>query len=197
MYNISKRQEEIIHMAGQIISENGISDLTTKKLAKAMQFSEPALYRHFKNKEAIIISMLRYLAENMELRLQKIEGSSVTASQKLTLVFEKQFDFFSENSYFVTVVFSDALWEQSTAVNQCLENLMKIKRSYLQSILREGQMQGEFIQQIPEEHLLMMVLGAFRHHMFSWKLGGFQTDLKGDGEKLLHSLLFLISMKHR
>lgn len=51
---LSKRQNEIINAAIQIIAANGIQGLTTKVLAAAVGVSEPALYRHFKNKTEII-----------------------------------------------------------------------------------------------------------------------------------------------
>ncbi|MCB0409114.1 MAG: helix-turn-helix transcriptional regulator, partial [Flavobacteriales bacterium] len=47
--NYSDRQIEIIVAATKLISEKGIQNLTTKNLAAEMSFSEPALYRHFKN----------------------------------------------------------------------------------------------------------------------------------------------------
>ena len=44
---IKTRQLEIITAAGEILSESGISGLTTKKLAAKMGFAESALYRHY------------------------------------------------------------------------------------------------------------------------------------------------------
>ncbi|MBK7754593.1 MAG: helix-turn-helix transcriptional regulator [Flavobacteriales bacterium] len=49
--DIKPRQLEIMEAAGQLMTESGYAALTTKRLAERMGFSEPALYRHFKNKE--------------------------------------------------------------------------------------------------------------------------------------------------
>ena len=46
--NITDRQIEIIEASGKILMEKGILGLTTKNLAQKMNFSESALYRHFK-----------------------------------------------------------------------------------------------------------------------------------------------------
>ena len=54
----SKRQQEIIESAGKLLMEKGIKGLTTKNLAIEMEFSESALYRHFKNKEDIILLLI-------------------------------------------------------------------------------------------------------------------------------------------
>ena len=64
----SKRQQEIIESAGKLLIEKGIKGLTTKNLAQEMGFSESALYRHFNNKEDIIVLLLDYLFGKMRSR---------------------------------------------------------------------------------------------------------------------------------
>jgi AcrR family transcriptional regulator len=66
---ITTRQSEIIDAAGKILTTSGVSGLTIKNLAKEMQFSESAIYRHFESKEDIILAMLEFLAKNMDERL--------------------------------------------------------------------------------------------------------------------------------
>ena len=61
MDKASKRQQEIIESAGKLLMEKGIKGLTTKNLAQEMEFSESALYRHFKNKEDIILCILKHI----------------------------------------------------------------------------------------------------------------------------------------
>jgi AcrR family transcriptional regulator len=46
---ISAKQLEIIKAAGRILTASGVSGLTIKELAKEMQFSESAIYRHFES----------------------------------------------------------------------------------------------------------------------------------------------------
>ncbi|MBK7271330.1 MAG: helix-turn-helix transcriptional regulator, partial [Flavobacteriales bacterium] len=70
--DIKPRQLEIMEAAGQLMTESGYAALTTKRLAERMGFSEPALYRHFKNKEEILLTMLHYLAASMEERLTDV-----------------------------------------------------------------------------------------------------------------------------
>ena len=56
--DLSERQFEIITAAGKLLTRSGILGLTIKNLAREMDFSESAIYRHFSSKEEIIISML-------------------------------------------------------------------------------------------------------------------------------------------
>jgi len=45
-------------MAIDIIGDTGVSGLTTARLAKRLGMSEPNLYRHFNNKEAILSAVI-------------------------------------------------------------------------------------------------------------------------------------------
>ena len=69
---LTKRQEEIIEKSMCIIGLDGIQGLTTKRLAEAMNFSEPALYRHFESKTEILNSVLKYYQSFLADGLSKI-----------------------------------------------------------------------------------------------------------------------------
>ena len=109
MKEISERQKEIIEAAGKLLSNSGVSGLTTKKLAQEMGFSEAAIYRHFENKEAIIVGLLEFLKADMDQRLAAAIKENNTPESKFKAIFKSQFDFFSENPHFVVAVFSDGL----------------------------------------------------------------------------------------
>ena len=58
MNNLTERQKEIVKTSIDIISDRGIQNLTIKNLSKKIGISEPAIYRHFKNKMEILLSVL-------------------------------------------------------------------------------------------------------------------------------------------
>ena len=67
--------------------EKGIKGLTTKNLAAEIGFSESAIYRHFKNKEDIIVVLLEYLKENINTRLENIIANENSTEQHFTPLF--------------------------------------------------------------------------------------------------------------
>ena len=60
------RQIEIINAATELMNQGGIQQLTTKSLAEKIGFSEPAIYRHFKNKTDILSSVLNYFGMGLK-----------------------------------------------------------------------------------------------------------------------------------
>jgi len=66
------RQEEILDRTFELVRESGLANLTMKKVADRMGFTEPALYRHFPNKQALVLGLLGRLES---LLLPEIEAA--------------------------------------------------------------------------------------------------------------------------
>ena len=189
--DITPRQLEIIEAAGKILTASGVSGLTIKNLAKEMQFSESAIYRHFKSKEEIIIAMLNYLADDIDKRLSNLDNSS-TPEEKFKALFAEQFRFFKLNPHFVVAVFSDGLMEESQVINEALLKLMNVKIKQLMPIIMEGQQKGIFTNAITTDELMHIIMGTFKLQMFKWRIANFEFDIKRSGENMVQSLLTLI-----
>lgn len=189
---ISNRQLEIIEAAGKILTESGVNGLTTKNLAEKVGFGESALYRHFKGKEEIIVTMLHYLAANMDERYTKAITADQTTEEKFRTLFQNQFTFFHKNPHFVVAVFSDGLMEESQRINDAILRIMAIKTKHLMPIVLEGQQNGTFTNDLAAEELLHIIMGAFRLQMYKWRVANFQFDILQKGNKMIDAILKLI-----
>ena len=193
---ISDRQLEIIEAAGKLLTLSGVSGLTIKNLAKEMGFSEAALYRHFVSKEEIIVTMLKYLAGNMEERLASVYQAGEEPTEKFRKLFESHMDFFKKQPHFVVAVFSDGLMEESESINEAISQIMRVNVKHLAPIIQEGQKKGTFTRSVSAEEILDIVMGTFRLQVLKWRLSGFRFDLKKSGTKSIQAVLTLITNKH-
>lgn len=192
--DITPRQTEIIEAAGKILTTSGVSGLTIKNLAKEMQFSESAIYRHFESKEKIIVAMLTYLADDIDKRLSNLTKTE-NPEEQFKSIFREQFRFFNENHHFVVVVFSDGLMEESQLINGNILKLMNVKIKHLMPVIMEGQQKGIFTNAITTDELMHFIMGAFKLQMFKWRLANFESDINRNGDNMVHSLLTLIKSR--
>ncbi len=189
----SKRQQEIIESAGKLLMEKGIKGLTTKNLAKEMEFSESALYRHFKNKEDIIVLLLDYLGNNIKERLNIIVEKESNSVEKLQNIFNSQFQFFSQNQHFVVAVLSEGLFDESEKINQAIMKIINYKRELITSIIEQGKQNNEIIKEIETPDIVHIIIGTFRMMMLKWKFSKFKIDLITDGNKIINTNIKLIT----
>lgn len=191
---MTERQIHIIEAAGKILTRSGINGLTIKNLALEMGFTEGAVYRHFKSKEDMILKMLEFLATNMNERLSELPLKGLQPDQKIQLLFKNQMEFFTKKPYFVVVVFSDGLMEDSQSVNEKVLGIMAVKIRHLLPIVLEGQLKGFFTREISAEDLAQIIMGSFRLQMYRWRSMNFQYDIEDSGMRIIESLLKMIKV---
>ena len=192
---MTNRQLEIINAAGKILSSEGLGGLTIKNIAAEMQFSESAIYRHFKSKEEIILAMLNFLAVDMQERCQRFLIKDTSAQLQLEALFEHQIKHFKAYPYFVSVVFSDGLLEESDRINHAVKKVMNVKYQLLLPSIEKGQAAGEITNEIPGHNIVEILMGAFRLQMFKWKSSRFTSKIETDGNEIMANLISLIAHK--
>lgn len=64
------RQEEILDRTLELVREGGLANLTMKKVAERVGFTEPALYRYYPTKQALVLGLLDRLEEMLLPRLR-------------------------------------------------------------------------------------------------------------------------------
>lgn len=189
---ISDRQLEIIEAAGRIMTEAGVSGLTTKNLSKEMGFSEAAIYRHFDSKEKIIVAMLEYVAKQIDERYNLTIIIHHSPEQNFITLIKNHFSFFSESPHFTIAVFSDGQIGGKQLINEAILKVMAVKIKYLRPIIEDGQKQGVFKKTIPTDDVVHIVMGAIRLMMYKWRVTKSQFDIIKKGDELIDSLLTLI-----
>jgi TetR/AcrR family fatty acid metabolism transcriptional regulator len=192
---ITRKQLEIIEAAGKILSISGVSGLTIKNLAKEMQFSEAAVYRHFTSKEKIVLVMLQYLTEALEGIYKTSYSKNDSPENKLIQLIEKKLEFFKKHPHFAVVTFSDGLLESSQEINSAIHRLMQTKQKYITAIILENQATKNFTKTLSEEELIHLIMGSIRLQMFKWRVANFDFDIVEAGIQRLKSIISLIKTR--
>lgn len=190
----SKRQEEIITAAGQLIRSKGIKGLTTKNLAQEMGFSESALYRHFKNKEDIIVFLLNHLADNMQNRFIAYPNKTESAVTQLEAIFTNQFHFFYHHPHFIVAILSEGLLDETEAIKSAVQRIITIKSQLLQTVVEYGKEHKELKSTYSTEELVHILMGSFRLLMLKWKFSNFTTDILSQGNAQMRTTIQLLQL---
>lgn len=70
------RKEQILELATEMFGREGYDKVTVKRLADACGITEPAIYRHYRSKEAIYVAVLESLKGRLDYRetFSRLEG---------------------------------------------------------------------------------------------------------------------------
>ena len=182
--NFTERQIEIIDASKDLIGRKGIQNLTIKNLAEKMSFSEPALYRHFKDKTEILKSLLLFHREIIKGGIFKILNSDQSSLEKFQKILEFKFDHIKKNPAIVMVIFSETSFQYSSVLSSIVSKIMKQRSKKIIELLKEGQKNHEIRNDINPEQLATIIMGGIRKTILNWKLEGFKSDLNVEGKKL-------------
>ena len=180
----TERQIDIINASKDLIGRKGIQNLTIKNLAKKMSFSEPALYRHFKDKTEILKSLLLFHREIIKSGIFKILNSDQSSLEKFQEILKFKFDYIKKNPAIVMIIFSETSFQYSSVLSSIVSKIMEQRSKKIIELLKEGQKNNEIRNDIDPEQLAIIIMGGIRKTILSWKLEGFKSDLNLEGEKL-------------
>jgi AcrR family transcriptional regulator len=181
-----ERQKIIIDEAIKIIHEAGYESLSIRELASKVQISEPAIYRHFLNKEDIILGILSRIGE-FDHKLEAHLAGGKTAAEKLKRFIQFHFDFLQKNKEMTSVLFSEDIFNQSDLLKQKLMRIIKYRKSLLVSIIDQGKTENA-IKNIETANIVTMILGFIRLMVLEWRLGGFKFDLSEKSAEVVQAI---------
>ncbi len=184
----TERQIQIVDTAIDIISEKGIQGLTIKNIAKEIGISEPAIYRHFESKTAIVLAILNNFEEMASFMNEAIMEMQASAFEKIDFLFSKIVDIFSEEPSHISVVFSEEIFKNDIVLRNKIVSIMEQKALAVENIIKKGQEMSEIRNDVDCKTLAHLVMGSLRFMVKQWDLKDQHQNLKEEGRQLTQGL---------
>ena len=175
----SKRQTEIIKAAVQIVSGNGIQALTTKSLAEYIGISEPAFYRHFKNKAEIIRAMLMQFDVDLESICRNRSGWELVKA-----FFVYRIEQVMSEPHWANVIFSEELFIHTGEYSAQMKEMMHRHRNLILENLVFAMKNGEIRKDMDPAVIFRMIAGSLRLLIKQWGFSGKSFDLQAESHRL-------------
>ena len=185
---LSERQQQIIEESIKIIDEKGIQGLTIKNLSKAIGISEPGIYRHFKSKTEILLSILNNFKEMAEMLSGLMKDFEGTAIEKINFMFSRMLDLFSDTPSMVSVIFSEEIFKNEELLKNKITEVLNMHAQTIEGIIAKGQEEKNVRNDIELKTLALLIMGSLRLLVKRWDLNNHNFDLRKEGSKLIEGL---------
>jgi len=170
-----ERQKIIIDEAINIIHDGGYESLSIRELAKRVKISEPAIYRHFLNKEDIVLGILNRISDFDQSLIESIDKKK-TAKEKLDEFICFHFEFLAKNKNMTSVIFSEDIFTQSSILKEKLIKIFSYRKKVIIGILEDIKSK-EKIRDLDSAELSKIIIGFIRMIVLEWKLSDFNFSL--------------------
>jgi AcrR family transcriptional regulator len=190
MKALTKRQQEVVEHAIEMIGIGGLSDLTMRNLSKRLGITEPALYRHFENKTAILSAILAELESETYGRLPLDETATPPA---LAAHFERLLTLFSNRPALASVVFLDEFAAADHELQSQVRTLFAKNHDRLAAGLKRMRLRGSTKESIDAESIATLLFGGLRLLVREWRMDGCGWDLVERGRKLVAVIIDVLA----
>jgi TetR/AcrR family transcriptional regulator, fatty acid metabolism regulator protein len=184
MKELTDRQKQIVQESIQIIAKKGIQGLTIKNISNAIGISEPAIYRHFKNKNDIILTIISSMTISAENEFIHIDQNNDAINNIQTMILKHTKRFIS-NPSLAAIVFSEEMFNNSSILSEPVRALMNMNQYRLKTLIEKGQKLGSIRSDIPAKQITLLITGSFRFLVSKWHIMGFEFDLEEEVNEML------------
>ncbi len=189
---MTQRQSEILQESLKLIADKGIQGFTIKNLANGIGVTEPAIYRHFENKQKILIGILSLFKENKESFIKNVQADEANPLDKLKSLFAIRFKYFAKHRAIASVIFSEELFRNDPLLSEKVFEIMKENQKIILQIVKAGQKASVIKPDVSANQLAFIITGAIRLIVTKWRLSNYSFDLEKEGKSLWKSIEFLI-----
>jgi AcrR family transcriptional regulator len=187
----SERQKEIVAAVFNLISDQGIQELTIKKIAQAIGVSEPAIYRHFESKSDILSAVVDEIIARRDKTFAQVSGDSAAAT--LASFFSVQAMLFEDMLPLSIMLFPEDLFRNDASLLSRIMDMMKETLSRIHGVLQAGMDEGAFRPDLDCDAATLMLVGGFRLLVSSWRLEPEPGRLKEMTKRFIDGVWPLIS----
>jgi len=134
----AQRKEQIINAAMTLIAEYGLSGATMGRIANIVGISEPAIYRHFKNRREILVAAL----DNVSMKLISLYVPEGDVVDRLRLTSESFYKFVMTHPEASKVLFEFVCASPAEDLRSNVQEKMLLIISLARGLLDEGVKSG-------------------------------------------------------
>lgn len=132
------RKQQILETLAQMLEHQTGQHITTAALAKAVGFSEAALYRHFRGKAQMFEALIEFIEETLFTRINIILAEESDAERRMYQVTGLVLGFAHKNPGITRLMQGDVLVGETAALRDRIEQMFNRLLSQFKQVLREG-----------------------------------------------------------
>lgn len=146
----------------ELAAQQNPSEITTAAIAKHMSVTQGSLFRHFANKEAILESVMNWVAKRLLTRIDKAMQGQETAIAALHAAFMTHIQFISDHPGVPRLLFSELQRKENSAPKKLVNALLSQYQQRLQQTLKHGKENQEFDAELDVEAAAMLFIGSIQ-----------------------------------
>ncbi|MDO8441297.1 MAG: TetR/AcrR family transcriptional regulator [Polaromonas sp.] len=168
--------EAVIALAG---SQNP-SDITTAAIAKHMNLTQGALFRHFPSKDAIWQSVMAWVADRLLARIDSAAQGIDSPLAAMKAMFMSHIDFVVEHPGVPRMMFGQLQNTESTPAKRMAQTLIQRYAERIRTRIEQGKATGEITPEVDTQAAATLFIGTIQGLVMQSMLSGDLQRMRAD-----------------
>jgi AcrR family transcriptional regulator len=168
--------EAVIALAG---SRNP-SDITTAAIAKHMNLTQGALFRHFPSKDAIWQSVMEWVADRLLARIDSAAQGIDSPLAAMKAMFMSHIDFVVEHPGVPRMMFGQLQNTESTPAKRMAQTLIQRYAERIRTRIEQGKATGEITPEVDTQAAATLFIGTIQGLVMQSLLSGDLQRMRAD-----------------
>ncbi len=157
-----QRRAVTVESVMELAASQNPSEITTAAIAKHMNVTQGALFRHFPNKEAIWQSVMEWVAERLLTRIERAASGAASPLAALEAIYLTHIAFVSEHPGVPRMIFGELQRADDTAAKRMAQTLIRRYGKRLRALIEEGKANGELDPQLDAAAAATLFIGSIQ-----------------------------------
>jgi AcrR family transcriptional regulator len=166
-----------------LTAEQNPGDITTAAIAKRMNLTQGALFRHFSSKDAIWQAVMEWVAERLLLRVDRAMQGTDSPLQALEAVFMTHIEFVVAHPGVPRLLFGELQRAEDTPAKRMARTLIGAYGERLRGLIDTGKARGEVASDVDTAAAVVAFIGSIQglvmQSLLSGKAGQMRADAPG------------------
>lgn len=160
------------------------SEITTAAIAKHMNLTQGALFRHFPNKEAIWQAVMEWVAERLLARIDRSAQGIASPLAAMEAIFISHVEFVIEHPGVPRMMFGELQRAEPTAAKRMVQTLIQRYAERLHGLIEKGKNSGELSPSVDIEAAATLFIGTIQGLVMQSLLAGDVARMHNDAPRV-------------
>lgn len=179
-----KRRAVTVESVVELAGTQNPNEITTAAIAKHMNLTQGALFRHFPNKEAIWRAVMEWVAERLLARIDRSAQGIESPLAAMEAMFMSHVEFVAEHPGVPRMMFGELQSAKSTPAKLMVQTLLQRYGERLHLHIEKGKTCGELSASLDSEAAATLFIGTIQGLVMQSLLAGDMEHLRRDAPRV-------------
>ena len=186
------RKDRIIASAIEIISESGLTSLSTKTLAMKENMSEALIYKYFGGINEDLIEVVEYFVRFDKVIIKTVQGKDVSNVEKIHEFFETYAIYYDNYMEIASIVLNYEELLHNVGTREIISTCIEERNRFLLQLIGDAIEAGEINRTFTAMELKCILMGIIRCQLMDRRTTYHSETLKSEVMESVDKILMLV-----